>query len=341
LQRKTGKAGIFGECDMQKQRSFGITLVVCGILLSITGCVEPAQKSKRVFLNVDFKQGQTLRYMFNSERTIITDWAPGKQDGKSKKKSTESVNMVVAYEPVEVDPYGLTKIKATFESVRARKVGGRGPQNDAVETLKGKSYSFTVGPDGRIHERDELVKVLTVASKAAFRQGGATKDPDLLDDVLVTQWYLWDSLSSIKKPTEGLKVGQTWKSHILIPTSMVLRIDRDVTYQLAEVRQTEQGQFAVIKSTYMMSEAKSEAPLPYEGSFRLSGTFGFFRAMFKGLSITSLEGGGEELFNIDAGRIDSSEQNYKFTLKPNAAPLPGASPIIYIDQKIIMKLIDN
>jgi hypothetical protein len=324
---------------MQTQKLFGITLAVCGLLLSITGCVEPAQKSQRVFLNVDFEQGQTLRYRFNSGRTILTDWSPGKKDDKSKKKSTESVDMVVAYEPIEVDPYGLTKIKATFESIRAQKTGSRGGQNDAVEKLKGKSYSFTVGPDGKIHDRSELVELLITASKAAFRQTGATKDPDLLDDILATQWYLWDSLSSIKKPAGGLKVGQTWKSHILIPTSMVLRYDRDVTYQLAEVRQTEQGQIAVIKSTYAMSEAKSEAPLPYEGSFRLSGTFGFFRSMFKGLSITSLEGSGQELFNIDAGRINSSEQNYKFTLKPNAAPLPGANPIIYVDQKITMKFI--
>jgi len=323
---------------MQTKKSFGITLALCCVLLSVTGCVEPAQKGQRVFLNVDFKQGQTLRYRFKSERTITTDWAPDKQDAKSKKKSTESVEMVIAYEPIEVDPYGLTKIRATFESIRALKTGGKGGRSDAVETLKGKSYSFTVGPDGKIHERDELVKLLTTASKAAFRQGGGTKDPDLLDDVLATQWYLWDSLSSIEKPSEGVKIGQTWKSHMLIPTSMVLRIDRDVTYQLAEVRQTDSGEVAVIKSTYAMSDAKSEAPLPYEGSFRLSGTFGFFRAMFKGLSITSLEGGGEELFNIEAGRINSSEQNYKFTIKPNAAPLPGANPIIYIDQKITMKL---
>jgi hypothetical protein len=294
-----------------------------------------------VFLNVDFKQGQTLRYRFNSERTIITDWTPDKQDGKAKKKSTESVEMVVAYESIEVDPYGLTKINAKFESIRARKTGGRGEQSDAVDTLKGKSFSFSVGPDGTIHEHDELVKLLITASKAAFRQGGATKDPDLLDDVLDTQWYLWDSLSSIKKPSEGVKIGQTWKSHILIPTSMVLRIDRDVTYQLAEVRQSEQGQIAVIKSTYAMSEAKSEAPLPYEGSFRLSGTFGFFRAMFKGLSITSLEGEGEELFNVDADRINSSEQNYKFTLEPNASPLPGANPVVYVEQKITMELIGS
>jgi len=327
---------------MQIHKSFSITLVLYCLLLSVTGCVEPSQKTEGVFLNVDFKQGETLRYRFESERKVTTDWAPEKQDAKSKKKSTESVETVVAYEPIEVNPYGLTKLKATFESIKAVKSGGRDRQGDAVETLKGKSYTFSVGADGKIHDKSELVKLLTAASKAAFRkEGGGTKDPDLLDDVLATQWYLWDSLSSIEKPSKGVKVGQTWESHILVPTSMVLRNDRNVTYQLAEVREGELGKVAVIKSTYAMTDAKSEAPLPYEGSFRLSGTFGFFRAMFKGLSITSLEGSGEEMFDINAGRVNSSEQSYKFTIKPNAAPLPGADPVIYIDQKITMKFVGN
>ncbi len=327
---------------MQIRKSIiAVWSLVC-LLLVTTGCVEPPQKTQRVFLTVDFQPDQTLRYKFISQRKIVTDWTPGKQDDKSKKESTESVEMVVAYEPVEVNPYGLVKVKATFESVKAVKTGTPRRQPDAVETLAGKSYTFTVGPDGKIHDRTELVKLLTAASKAAFRKGsgsGRTKDPDLLDDVLTTQWYLWDSLNSIEKPAKGVKVGQTWKSNLLVPTSMVLRIGRDVTYQLADIRETEHGPVAVINSTYIMSDVASEAPVPYEGSFRLAGAFGFFRAMFKGLSVTSLEGTGQELYNIDAGRVDSAQQNYKLTLKPNAAPLPGANPIIHIDQKITVQFI--
>jgi hypothetical protein len=329
---------------MQIQKSL-IAVRLLGCLLLVTvGCVEPTQKEQRIFLTVGFQPGQTLRYKFISQRKIVTDWAPGKQDEKSKKKSTESVEMVVAYEPLEVNPYGLTKVKATFESVKAVKTGTTRRQKDAVETLAGKSYTFTVGPDGKIHDRDELVKLLTAASKAAFRKGsrsGRTKEPDLLDDVLTTQWHLWDSLNSIEKPAKGVKVGQTWKSNLLIPTSMVLRIGRDTTYQLTDIRETEHGPVAVINSTYTMSDVAPEVPVPYEGSFRLAGTFGFFRAMFKGLSITSLEGTGQELHNIDAGRTDSAQQNYKLTLKPNAAPLPGANPIIHIDQKITVQFIEQ
>jgi hypothetical protein len=334
----------FGERNMQMQKSCAAAWLLGCVLLVTVGCVEPPQKAQRVFLNVDFQQGRTLRYEFTSQRKIITDWAPDKQDAKSKKASTESVDMVVAYEPIEVNPYGLTKVKATFESVKAVKTGTPHSQTDAVETLVGKSYTFTVGPDGKIHARDELVKLLIAASKAAFRKdsrSSGTKDPDLLDDVMSSQWYIWDSISSIEKPTKGVKVGQTWKSNLLIPTSMVLRISRDVTYQLADVQETEHGPVAVISSTYAMSDVKPKSPLPYEGSFRLSGSFGFFRAMFQGLSITSLEGTGRELFDINAGRVDSDEQNYKFTLKPNASPLPGANPVIYVEQKITMRLINK
>jgi hypothetical protein len=163
----------------------------------------------------------------------------------------------------------------------------------------------------------------------------------MLEDVMASQWYLWDSIAGIKKPAKGILPGHTWKSRLLIPTSMILQKARNVTYNLAEVRETEQGLVAVINSTYTTSEEKPESPLPYEGSFRMSGKFGFFRAMFKGLNIVSLEGSGQELYSIDAGRTNSYEQNYNLTLKPNAVPLPGADPVIYIEQKSTMKLLEQ
>lgn len=329
---------------MRLKKTSTVAWIMCFVLVVTIGCVEPPAKTERTFLCVDFQPGRTLRYNFDSERKIVTDWAPDKNDAKAKKESTESVRVVVAYEPMEVNPYGLTKVKATFESVKAAKTGTSGNVKDAVETLAGKSYTFIVGPDGKIHDKSELVELLKEASKAAFGTGrnASVKQPDLLDDVLTTQWYLWDSVASIEKPTKGIKVGQTWKSHLLIPTSMVLRKGRDVTYQLAEVRQTERRPVAVINSTYALSEAKPNAPLPYsQGGFRLAGTFGFFHAMFKGLSVVSLEGTGQELFDINAGRVDWCQQQYTATLKPNASPLPGANPVIYINQKITMQLIEQ
>jgi len=311
-------------------------------MLITAGCVERADtapKGPAVFLTVDFQQGQTLSYKFVSERKILTNWSPDKNDPKGIKESVESVETVVDYEPLEVNPFGLSKIKATFRTVESKMTGTRGKHTDAVDKLKGKSYTFTVGPDGKIKNRDELMAILKDAAQSAFRD--STKEPDLLDDVLVTQWYLWDAITSIEKPAQGIKVGQTWKSNLMIPTSMVLRVARDVTYTLAEVRQTETGAVAVFDSTYSKSETKPDAPLPYDKSFRLAGTFGFFRAMFKGFSITSLEGQGQELFDINSGRIISGEQNYKFTLKPNEAPLPGADPVINIEQKITMQLLDQ
>jgi hypothetical protein len=326
---------------MLTQKPF-IAWLFCLAMLLSSGCVEPPQYKQRVFLTVDFQPSQTLRYKFTSDRKIDTDWAPGKKNSKSIKSSTESVEMMVAYEPIEVNPYGLTKIKATFESVKAKKTGTPGHSKDAVETLQGKSYTFTVGPDGKIHDRSELIALLKEASKVAFGAGNraSIKQPDLLDDVLASQWYLWDSISSIPQPALGLKIGQTWKSQMLIPTSMVLRTARDVTYQLTEVRRADTGPVAVIDSTYTLSAARADVPYPYAvRSFQLAGAFGFFQAMFKGLSFTGLEGNGHEMFDIDAGRILSSEQNYTATVKPNASPLAGANPVIYLEQKITMQLL--
>ncbi len=318
-------------------------LILCCALILTSGCDEPASPSKRVFLSVDFQPGQILRYKFTSERKVITDWQSGKREAKSKQSSSESVEMVVAYEPIEVDPYGLTKVKATFESVKAVKTGTKSKAGNAVETLAGKSFTFSVRPNGKIEGMSELVGLLLKSSRAAFRSGRSSnvKEPDLLEDVIASQWYLWDPIASIEKPAKGLLPGHTWKSQLLVPTSMILHKGREVTYRLDEVRETEQGPVAVINSTYAMSDVKPEAPLPYEGSFRLAGKFGFFRSMFKGLSITSLEGDGQELYNLDAGRTDSYKQNYMVTLKPNAVPLPGTNPIIYLEQKNTMELLDQ
>lgn len=327
---------------MQSSKLYAIVYVVSLVMLITAGCVERADttaKGPPVFLTVDFQQGQTLSYKFISERKILTNWTPDKNDPKGIRESVESVETIVDYEPLSVNPYGLSTIKATFRTVTSKMTGTRGKHTDAVNKLKGKSYTFTVGPDGKIHNHGELIAVLIEASQSAFRD--STKEPDLLDDLLTTQWYMWDAIAGIEKPAEGIKTGRTWKSNLLIPTSMVIRKARDVTYTLAEIRQTETGPVAVINSTYTASETKPDVPLPYKGSFRLAGTFGFFRAMFKGFSITSLEGDGQELFDINNGRIISGEQNYKLILKPNEAPLPGADPIINIEQKITMQLLDQ
>lgn len=316
-----------------------VVFIVCCSMLMMCGCDEkkakPLKTKGGVFLTVDFQQGQALKYKIISDRKVTTDWKPGDTRKSSKQKNDGYLEMVVAYEPVSVDEYGLSKIKVTFESVKVKITGGKRPRTKgAAETLKGKSFTMTVGPDGKIHDRSELRPLMVKTSKAAYR--GTTKDPDLLDDVIVTQWYLWDAVSSIEDPIKGLKVKQSWQSQLAIPSTMLLRQGRDVTYSLDEVRQGEDGQIAVIGSKYSLSKNKSKVPLPYEGSFRLSGTFGFFMSMLKGLKVTELDGTGEQLYDIDSGLIIKDEQNYTATVKANAKPFPDTDPVITIEQKLSM-----
>ena len=336
----------------------------------------------RVLLAVDFQQGQTLRYRFVSDREIILDWDPDKSSSKSGKSSVnnyfESLEMVVAYTPLEVDEYGLTKIKATCTLVktsRTKSPASRGASStDAVTTVNGRSFVFTVAPSGRIQDYSELDKLVREAGEKAFRSDTShsrVKEPDMIGDFIASQWFLWDSVSSIPNPSAGVAVGQTWSSQLSVPVPMVLRQARDVTYTLNEIRpSTPERQsaasgtgptetpdkFAVIAASYKLpqpvpsgsgstlrrDESRVEGaaphnwPIPYSGRFQMSGTFGFLGPY----EILDLKGRGEELFNIDAGRLEKSSQQYTVQMKASLPPLGiRANPHITINQKLTMDLL--
>jgi hypothetical protein len=326
-----------------------LAVVVVSIL---AGCQPAARKEQardkeKILLTVDFKEGQTLQYKFVSSREIELDWDPAKTASKSGSstvnKFTEKMEMVVAYTPTKVDPYGLTTVRATCKSVKAArtKTGARrAGQKDAVESFAGKTFTFTVGPTGRIEDCSQLDELIEKIGEKAFRpntEKGRIKDPDMIADFVASQWFLWDSVASIEKPTEGVAVGQTWKSKLSVPTPMVMRQARDVTYRLSEIRPSDKGRLAMIQSSYKLAESVPTTwPIPYSGRFQMSGTFGFLR----GYKMLALEGQGEELFNIDMGRIQRYNQRYKMQL---SAALPmgiAANPTITIDQNLTMELLE-
>ena len=81
---------------------------------------------------------------------------------------------------------------------------------------------------------------------------------------------------AVERPAEGVAVGQTWRSQLSVPTPMVMRQARNVVYKLDEVRQSDDGPLAVIKSSYTPADsAPAGWPIPYSGQFQMSGTFGF------------------------------------------------------------------
>jgi len=335
--------------------------IFTAIVLSISpGCNTSRKESlinkeqeqlNKILLTVDFQQNQTLEYKFTSIRVTKIDWDPTKSAAESTGTTIteypESMEMVVAYTPIQVDPYGLTTIKATCKSVevtRSRGPGGRADRKDAVESLPGESFTFTIGPTGKIEDYSQLKQLIQKIGKEAFREDesqGRIKEPDMIDDFIATQWFLWDSISSLESSTEGVEVGQTWKSVLSVPTSMVLKGARDVTYKLDEIRQSEKGRLAVILSSYEDAELIPRGwPIPYSGRFQLSGPLGFLWMFSKGFKVLSLQGQGEELFNIDAGRTEQYNQEYRVLLEASSTPLPGAKPQVTIEQKLTMQLIE-
>ncbi len=329
-----------------------LTIFTAVVLSVLTGCAdrekELLRKKKELLsagyelLTVDFQEAQTLRYKFVSSRDINVDWDPGKTGPKPDKSTvdrfSESMDMVVAYTPVKVNPYGLTTIKATCESVKVKRSKDR--RKDAVESLAGKTFTLTIDPTGKIEDYSQLDSLIREIGKKAFRSdttGGRIKEPDMICDFIAGQWFLWDSVSSIENASEGVSVGQTWKSKLSVPTPMVSRKARDVTYTLDKIRQSGKGRLAVIRSSYSPAESVPAGwPIPYVGAFRMSGMFGFLR----GYKMLSLEGQGEELFNIDTGRIEKYSQQYQTQWDTSLlfALEGGVSPRITIKQNLTMEL---
>jgi hypothetical protein len=120
---------------------------------------------------------------------------------------------------------------------------------------------------------------------------------------------------------------------------MVMRKARDVIYTLDEIRPGDKGRIAVIGNSCRLADsAPRQWPIPYSGTFQAAGAFGFYR----NYQVLDLQGKGQELFNIDAGRTQEYSQNYRMQIKAALLmPLGGVSPTITIDQNITMKLIKD
>ncbi len=318
------------------------------VLLSVLAGCNTASRNKEL-LTVDFQPGKVLRYEFVSSRGIHVDWGPLSKGQKPVKERapeyTEFMQIVMAYKPVEINPYGPSVIEATCEKVfvnRTKQTGKVGSKTDAITTLEGKTFRFTVGPNGEIVDYTGLEKVLREAGEKSFRprsNAGLIKEPDMLGDFIATQWFLWDAISSIKNPAKGVSVGQSWESQTSLPLPMLMKAARNVKYTLAEIRPSEAGNLAVIKSDYSLAKENwRDWILPYpDGVFQMSGPFGFFR----NYKLLELQGQGEELFNIDAGRIEKYNQEYNLKAEAGMPMGLDVTAQIYIKQDIRMTLLED
>ncbi len=326
-------------------------MTVLAVLVLLAGCKTSGGESgktqgirnRRVFLTVDFEAGKTLRYRFVSERNIAINWDPGAASGANRvQEQSERLEMVTAYTPVEVDPYGASSVRAVVESVQVTRSSGPGARvfgRDAVEAAQGKAFVLQVDPRGKIVDAAQLETLIKELGEKAFRADksrGRIKEPDMIGDFFAGQWFLWDAVARVERPAEGVAQGQTWSSQLSVPTPMVMREARAVQYRLAEIRPGDQGPMAVIQSTYSLAaSAPAGWPVPYAGRFQMAGTFGFLGPY----EVQELSGGGEEWFNVAAGRTERQQQKYTLRI---AAALPPmgirANPHITIDQIFTLEL---
>ncbi len=343
---------------MKKWIFTGVSLIVVTVCLA-SGKEQnkkPAKTSHSkgpVLLTVDFKQGVPQKYKLVSERQIALNLDPsghskrggGNADRGKTQNLTEKLEVEMVYKPLQVDPYGYSIIEANCLSVKAThgSPGGRSRSKaDAIESLAGKSFTLKITPTGKITDYSSLEALIKELGQKAFggtdTKRGKIKDPDMIMDFVAVQWNIWDSISSVKKPSKGLKTKSKWRSKLLAPMPFVSKIGRDVEYKFAGVVESNDVSYAEITSSYSISKSPPAIPMPYSGSFQMRGTFGFLQ----GYKVLSIAGTGRQLFDIERGLIKSDTQHYKAGVSASIFGLgrDELKPNIEIDQTITITLIE-
>jgi hypothetical protein len=327
-----------------KSRCFYSWIVgVC--LCFAAGC--QSQDSAGNWLLIGFEKNVPVTYHFVSDREITIDLTTGDSSKKSKPQTmSEKLEMVITYTPTDVDPFGLTTLTALCQSVTVTRssLSGRQAASDAMETLAGKKFTFSLTPTGEISDDTDIERIIRELGTEAFSQGDSRriKNPDMISDFIAMQWHLWDSTSTIDEPLAGMEPGQTWQVRQWVPWPAPIPNlpARLTTYTLDSlVFEENQPRKAMIRSRYELAEtAEQPFPRPYDGNFQMRGLMGFLR----NYTFISLEGSGSQVFNMDKGLIESDQQHYTMTV--NAAfmlPLGDSLPILTIDQTITITQIET
>ena len=319
-------------------------LPLVSVCLWLTGCRQPQQN----WLLVSFQKDVPITYRLISERSVRIDLTSGSSGKKSKPQTmSEKLEMVITYTSTEVDPFGLTAISAVCNSARVTRssLTGRKNESDAMESLAGQHFTFQLSPTGEIADDTDLNRIIRQIGEKAFAQtndrAGRVKNPDMISDFIAMQWHLWDSTSTITEPLQGMAPGKSWQVDQWVPWPIPIPNVpvRTTTYTLDSFTTDDSGQtIAVIKSTYALSETapKQKFPQSYDGRFQMRGLMGFLR----NYQFLSMEGAGEQVFNVNEGLIESDKQHYTMTV--NAAfmlPLGDSLPVLTVDQTVSIERI--
>lgn len=323
-------------------RKFAVIITILLYLLCLGGC----QESERTILVVKFKNDSSLKYRMVSDRKVEIDLDGS--EGKAKPSMvSEKLELVMSYAPVgQVDPYGITTMKATCGSAKVTRKSSAGRVlPDVAEELTGRSFNFTISPTGKVLDYSEMDALVFELGKRSIIEAGTQgriKHPDMVADFIALQRHLWDSVASVDQGSRGAKDGQRWKTLEYIPLPIPVRATKETTYTLAggvdrQVDPEGAERKVEIRSTLALSKEKiMDWPRLYEGSFRMRGMFGFLR----NYRFISLEGTGVQIFNVDAGVVESDEQEYRVLME---ASLPMAlnadPPLLTVDQKMKIEIL--
>lgn len=322
-------------------------LIIAGCMLCLAGCQESARSPGDNWLLVSFEKDVSISYRMVSERETEIDLTTGDPKKKSRPQlTTEKLELVMVYTPVEVDPFGLTVLDAKCVSAKVTRSAFSGKRSvaDAMEGLTGQRFILKLTPTGKIADDSDLRRIAAKLGKASFSKGkndSRIKNPDMITDFLAMQRHLWDTSATVPNP-QDLDIGDHWQADQLIPWPVPVYPPpgRTTTYTLDSISTVEnQPRMATINSTYAISQTPTEAYIrPYEkGKFQMRGMFGFLR----GFQFKHIEGAGTQVFNLDDGLVESDRQQYQLDVTARfMLPLGDSLPVLKVNQTVSIERIE-
>ncbi len=289
---------------------------------------------------VDFPK-KPLVYKMIAQGKISVDLDPKKQMSKSSKSTvknfSENLEMTVEYSLIDVADDGYT-VEIYYKSVNTTKKGFSQSTSNSVKSIVGKKIQIKMTPAGFVTDDSQLRDLIKEAGDKSFAgkqgKGAPVKSHDMIADFVALQWYMWDAMSKIPEPIDGVKVGQSWQSQLSAPMPMGVAFGRDVTYTLDEVKDG----IAAISSTYSVTGGKpSGYPAHYsKRSYRQKGFFGVLKC-----KPLSLVGTGKIEYDLEKGLLIKDSQQYDLeTTAVLFLPLPGTeNGRMKINQNITIELI--
>lgn len=320
--------------------------ILSAALMTGLGVLAGCQSTpKGDYMALGFQPDSVMKYRFVSSRQVqieLTAGAGGKKE--DSKLSSESLDMVMQIRPVKIDPYGLSTIEFTCQSVQVKRTSfsGKAASADAMESLKGRSYTIQATPTGEIENLDTFETLLKEIGQKSFvsrsdpRQN--VKDPDMILDWIFFQYTLWDITASNPKALAGVRPGSAWKSDQFMPWPVPIQNlpSRVTTYTVKEITEQDGRRLAHLDSAYQLREKPVlKFPLPYEGPYQIKGSL---FSVLRNYQHKSLEGSGSQIFNLTDGALEKDQQDYTLVTQADfILPLGQSLPILTVKQSILIE----